>query len=268
MHAPILPRGCRQGMLDQAIWAKGRLVRRAREKGGFSVWLCVVVLYPLTRILARRRFEGLEHIPQTGPVLVVCNHISYLDPIYTAVFVRHRGRIPRFLAKAGLWQVPVVRRVLKGTGQIPVHRGGPDAGSSLSAAEQALSEGKAVLIYPEGTITRDPDHWPMVARTGVARLALASGAPVVPVVHWGTHRVYDHYRRRFRPWPRARVVVRAGTPVDLAGLQGRPVDRRLLQEATDRVMGAVRDLLADVRQEKAPAGFFVPSGQGQNGGRE
>lgn len=239
-------------------------MRRAREKANFSTWLGILVFYPLTRLLARRRFEGLEHIPETGPVLVVCNHISYLDPIYTAVFVHQRGRIPRFLAKAGLWRAPGLRQVLTGTGQIPVYRGHPDAGDSLRAAEQALNEGKAVLIYPEGTITRDPDHWPMVARTGVARLALRSGVPVVPVAHWGTHRVYDHYGRRFRPLPRIDVVVRAGAPVDLAEFRCRPVERQLLHEVTERVMGGVRDLLAEVRQEQAPAEFFAPSGPGQD----
>ena len=127
-------------------------VRRAGEKANFSTRLCILVLYPLTRLLARRRFEGLDHIPVTGPVLVVCNHVSYLDPIYTAVFVRHCGRIPRFLAKAGLWRLPVVRWALNGTGQIPVYRGHPDAGNSLRAAEDALHAGKVVLIYPEGTI--------------------------------------------------------------------------------------------------------------------
>lgn len=243
-------------------------MRRAREKGGFWIWLCIVVFYPLTRLLARRRFEGLEHIPETGPVLVVCNHVSYLDPIYTAVFVHRRGRIPRFLAKASLWRTPVLRRLLVSTGQIPVYRGHREADSSLRAAKQALAAGQAVLIYPEGTITRDPEHWPMVARTGVARLALESGVPVVPVVHWGTHRVYDHYGRHFRPFPRGGVVVRAGAPVELADLQHRPVERRLLREATDRVLGRVRDLLAEVRGESPPAGFFAPSGPGQDRGQE
>ncbi|HEY2765101.1 MAG TPA: lysophospholipid acyltransferase family protein [Pseudonocardiaceae bacterium] len=236
-------------------------MRRAREKGGLSVRLGAAVCHPLTRVLARRRFEGLEHIPESGPALVVCNHVSYLDPIYTAVFVHHRGRIPRFLAKAGLWRVPVLRSVLNGTGQIPVHRGHADAGGSLQAAEQALDEGKVVLIYPEGTITRDPEYWPMVARTGVARLALNSGVPVVPVAHWGTQRVYDHYRRRWRPLPRVDVVVRAGAPVDLTDVRNRPMDRQLLHEVTDRLMGGVRDLLAEVRGEQAPAEFFAPSGR-------
>ncbi|HWR46557.1 MAG TPA: lysophospholipid acyltransferase family protein [Pseudonocardiaceae bacterium] len=223
----------------------------AREKASPLIGLRIVVFYPLTRLLGRRRFEGLEHIPEVGPVLVACNHISYLDPIYTGVFLHRRGRISRFLAKQDLWRLPVVGRVMAGAGQIPVRRGGAEAGESLWYAEQALAEGKAVLIYPEGTVTRNPDHWPMVAHTGVARLALHSDVPVVPVVHWGTQRIYDHYGRRFRPLPRTDVIVRAGPPIDLSGFRRRPVDGPLLREATDRVMGQIRDLLAEVREKQA-----------------
>ncbi len=234
----------------------------AREKAGLSIRLCIVVFYPLSRLLGRRRFEGLEHIPEMGPVLVACNHISYLDPIYTGVFMHHRGRIPRFLAKQDLFRVPVVGWVMTSAGQIPVHRGSAEAADSLRSAERALTAGKAVLIYPEGTVTRDPDHWPMVAHTGVARLALHADVPVVPVVHWGTHRVYDHYRKRFRPLPRTEVIVRAGAPVDLADFRRRPVDGPLLREVTDRVMDRVRRLLAEVREQPAPTGFFDPSDPG------
>jgi 1-acyl-sn-glycerol-3-phosphate acyltransferase len=234
----------------------------AREKAGPYIGLCIVVFYPLSCLLGRRRFEGLEHIPESGPVLVASNHISYLDPIYTGVFLHRRGRIPRFLAKQALFEIPVIGRVLSGGGQIPVRRGSAEARDSLRAAEQALAVGKVVLIYPEGTITRDPDHWPMVAHTGIARLALQADVPVLPVAHWGTHRIYDHYGKRFRPFPRTEVIVRAGAPVDLAEFRHRPVDGALLRAATDRVMGEVRGLLAEVRAEPAPAGFFDPQRPG------
>ncbi|MGH3695129.1 MAG: lysophospholipid acyltransferase family protein [Pseudonocardiaceae bacterium] len=157
----------------------------AREKarffiGGFYIGLCIVVFYPLTRLLGRRRFEGLAHIPESGPVLVACNHVSYLDPIYAGVFMHRRGRIPRFLAKQDLFETPVIGRVMTGAGQIPVRRGSTEAGQGLWHAEQALAAGKAVMIYPEGTGTRDPDRWPMVAYTGVARLALHVEVRQVP----------------------------------------------------------------------------------------
>lgn len=235
----------------------------AREKGSPWIGLCIVVFYPLSHLLGRRRFEGLEHIPQTGPVLVAGNHISYLDPIYTGIFVHRRGRIPRFLAKQDLWRIPVVRRVMSGAGQIPVRRGSAEATESLRHAEQALVSGKVVLIYPEGTVTRDPDRWPMAAHTGLARLALSTDAPVVPVVHWGTHRIYDHYGKRFRPLPRTEVIVRAGPPVDLSEFLRRPVDGPLLREVTARVMGRIIDLLAEVRQEPAPPGAAHPVRPGE-----
>ncbi len=237
----------------------------ACEKADLAVGLFIVVCYPLTRLLGQRRFEGLHHIPETGPVLVVCNHVSYLDPIYTGVFMHRSGRIPRFLAKDALWRIPVFGRVLCAAGQIPVRRDSAEASASLPAAQQALADGKAVLIYPEGTITRDPEHWPMVARTGAARLALGSDVPVVPVVNWGTQRVYDHYAKRLRPLPRTDVVVRAGAPVALSDLRWRPTDEALLREVTDRVMGRVRDLLAEVRREPAPGGFFGSRRGAENG---
>ncbi|MCP2260940.1 1-acyl-sn-glycerol-3-phosphate acyltransferase [Streptoalloteichus tenebrarius] len=235
----------------------------AKEKGGFWVGVAAALFHPGTRLLARRRFEGLEKVPAEGPALLVCNHISYLDPPYTAVFVHKRGRVPRFLAKDSLWKIPVLRTILVATGQIPVRRGSVDAQQSLAAAHDALSAGRVVAIYAEGTITRDPDFWPMRSRTGVARLALEHDVPVIPVVHWGTHQVYDHYRKRLRLWPRRTVVVRAGEPVDLSEYRGRPVTNALLREVTDLLMTKVRLQLAEVRGEEPPAEFH--SGRAASG---
>ncbi|WP_245606979.1 lysophospholipid acyltransferase family protein [Pseudonocardia spinosispora] len=228
----------------------------AREKGGFWVGLCAVTFYPLIWLVSRWRAEGLDKIPATGPALVVANHISYLDPIYTAVFVHRGRRVPRFLAKSSLWELPVAGPVMRGAGQIPVYRDSADAQQSLRAGIQAMRDGKLIVIYPEGTITRDPEGWPMHSRTGVARLALSGEFPVVPMVHWGTLQVYDHYGKKFRPLPRKEVVVRCGEPVDLSAFRDRPVDAALLREVTDHLMSAVRDLLAEVRKENAPAEFY------------
>ena len=124
----------------------------------------------------------------------------------------------------------------------------------------ALQEGKVLIVYPEGTISRDPRHWPMHPHTGVARLALGSDAPVIPMVHWGTHDVLDGYHKRYRPLPRTTVTVRCGAPVDLTPYKDRTVDAALLREVTDLIMGRVRDLLAEVRAEAAPAAFYRWSG--------
>ncbi len=227
----------------------------AKEKGGFWLGLAQVVFYPASWALGRPRAEGLEHIPREGPALVVSNHVSYLDPLYSAVFVNRRGRIPRFLAKASLWQVPVLGRTMTGTAQIPVYRDSTDAQHSLRDAIAALHQDKVVVIYPEGTITRDPDGWPMRSHTGVARLALAADVPVIPMAHWGTREVWDHYRKRFRPLPRKDIVVRAGAPVDLSAFRDKPVTGQLLREATDHIMDAVRRELGLVRGETPPTDF-------------
>ncbi|MGQ0576776.1 MAG: lysophospholipid acyltransferase family protein [Pseudonocardia sp.] len=227
-----------------------------REKGGFWVGFAAAVFYPLAWLCGRNRFEGREHLPATGGVLVVANHISHLDPVYTALQVHRARRVPRFLAKDSLWKVPVLGAVLRGSGQIPVYRETADAQASLRAGSAALTGGKAVVIYPEGTITRDPQGWPMHSRTGVARLALTTDVPVVPMVHWGTREVLDGYNKRFRPLPRTTVTVRCGPPVDISAYRGRAVDAALLREVTDLLMARVRELLAQVRDEPAPAEFF------------
>lgn len=227
-----------------------------REKRGFWIAFCAIFFYPTGWLVGRSRFEGREHIPARGGVLLVANHVSHLDPIFSGLEVDKAGRVPRFLAKHSLWRVPLLRQALLGSQQIPVYRNTTDAQQSLRDGVAALDEGKAVIIYPEGTITRDPDGWPMQGRTGAARLALATTVPVVPMVHWGTREVLDGYRGRFRPLPRKPIVVRCGEPVDLAAYRGRPVDAALLREVTDLLMGRVRDLLAEVRGQPAPAAFF------------
>jgi 1-acyl-sn-glycerol-3-phosphate acyltransferase len=228
----------------------------ARERGGFWIGFAAVIFYPIGWLSGRPRFEGLEHIPRTGGAIVAANHISHIDPIYSALAVHLAGRVPRFLAKDSLWRVPVLGFLLRATDQIPVFRGTADAKASLRDGTAALEQDKALIVYPEGTISRDPDHWPMIPRTGVARLALSCGAPVVPMVHWGTHAVLDGYRKRYRPLPRTTVRVRCGEPVDLSAYRGRPIDALLLREVTDLIMGRVRDLLAEVRAEPAPAAFY------------
>jgi 1-acyl-sn-glycerol-3-phosphate acyltransferase len=230
----------------------------AKEKGGFSVGVAAAVFYPVTNLLARRVLIGAERIPEHGPALLVMNHISHIDPLYDAVCVRDRGRVPRFLAKSTLWDVPVLKNVLVNAGQIPVYRGTANAQQSLRDAHRALDEGKVVVIYPEGTISRDPVGWPMLSRTGVARLALDHDVPLIPVARWGTRAILDGYNKKFRPVPRGTVTHRFGDPVDLAEYRRQPASNAVLREVTDLLMGRVKDLLAQTRQEPAPAGFYQP----------
>ena len=220
--------------------------------------LAVIIVYPLTSLLFRRRWVGLDRIPATGPAIVAVNHISYADPLIFARFIWDAGRVPRYLAKASLFKLPFpLGRIITGAGQIPVHRETADAAQALQAAVDALGRGEMVLIYPEGTVTRDPGFWPMQAKTGVARLALlAPGVPVIPVGQWGAQHFLDVYAKRFRPVPRKQISVRAGAPVDLSDFAGSAPTSAVLHQMTDRIMVAVRDLVAEIRGEQPPAEFY------------
>jgi 1-acyl-sn-glycerol-3-phosphate acyltransferase len=179
-----------------------------------------------------------------------------------AVFVHRNGRVPRFLAKESLFRMPVFKHLIGNAGSIPVYRASASAGDSLVAAKKALQDGKLVVIYPEGTITKDPDGWPMRARTGVARLAmdcLEHDIPVLAVARWGTNHILNGYTKKFRPFPRKRVHINVSAPVDLSAYRGKPLTNELLRDVTDMLMNEVRELLAEIRDEPAPAEFYVPA---------
>lgn len=229
------------------------------EKGNAWLTFCQIVMYPLSFLLGRKRIAGTANIQIEGGFLLVANHVSHLDPLYDSVAVRKAGRIPRFLAKASLWKVPVLGQALAHSEQIPVERAGAGAGqASLELATETLRKGKVVLIYPEGTVTRDPGHWPMKPRPGAGALALSGDFPVIPVAHWGTNLVYDSYveGRKFHPFPRKDIHIVFGEPIDLTELRSRPVDARSIRDASLLIMTKVRDMVAEIRVETAPVEFY------------
>jgi 1-acyl-sn-glycerol-3-phosphate acyltransferase len=229
------------------------------EKGNAWLTFCQIVMYPAAFLLGRKKVVGSEKLSRSGGYLLVANHISHLDPLYDSVVVRKAGRVPRFLAKASLWKVPVLGGALAGSEQIPVERSGAGAGqTSLGKATESLRNGKLVLIYPEGTVTRDPGHWPMKPRPGVGALALSGDFPVIPMAHWGTHQVYSSYveGRRFHPLPRKDIHIVIGDPIDLTELRSRPVDTRAIRDATLLIMDSLRDLVAEIRHESPPKEYF------------
>jgi 1-acyl-sn-glycerol-3-phosphate acyltransferase len=213
----------------------------------------VIMFRPLLHILVRNKWAGRENIPKTGPVIIAPNHMSYADWGTDALFFYESGRYPTFLIKASAFKVRFLGRLLYGCGQIPVNRGGADAALALKQAEQQLKENAAVIIYPEGTATRDPNLWPMVAKTGVARLAIVTGAPVIPVARWGTQDVLPYGSKKARLWPRQTVRTVAGKPVDLSEWAGKPNSARALRAATDAIMADVTALVASLRNEEPPA---------------
>jgi 1-acyl-sn-glycerol-3-phosphate acyltransferase len=221
--------------------------------------ISVIVLRPLLHLLVRNKWAGQENIPKKGGIILAPNHMSYADWGTDSLFFYDAGRYPTFLIKSSAFEAKGIGPFLYKAGQLPVHRGRADAGLVLKAAEKAIAEGAAVVFYPEGTATRDPDLWPMVAKTGVARLALATGAPVIPVAHWGTQNVLPYGSKKPRLFPRQTVRTVAGKPVDLSAWAGKYTSAKALRAATDAIMGEVTALLAELREEEAPAIFYNPN---------
>lgn len=234
--------------------------RLHKPKAGFWIRVAVLICYPVDALLFKIRWKGLEKIPEKGGVLIVVNHLSYIDTILMARLVWQSGRIPRFLIKSGMFTKPFIGRVFRGSQQIPVYRGTSDAQQSLVAAKDALDRGECVIIYAEGTITSDPDWWPMQAKTGVARLVLMSpGAVVIPIGQWGPHLTFDSRQRRFRPFPRKESLASVGEPLDLDEFRADdPPGQLTLRRLTDAIMSAVRDQVAELRGEPAPTTFYRP----------
>jgi 1-acyl-sn-glycerol-3-phosphate acyltransferase len=231
-----------------------------RRPGRVGPWMgfAISVVRPLSTLLTKREWLGREHIPAAGGVIIAANHLSWVDPFTLGHFVYSAGRIPRFMAKSSLFGKPVIGQILRGADQIPVHRGERDGAAALSDAVQALHDGEAILIYPEGTITRDPDWWPMQAKTGVARLALMSGAPVVAVAQWGPQEILGR-SRRLRVFPRKTMQIHAMEPLRAEPLApGVHPTREQLRAFTVEVMNSVRAELEVIRDEPSPAGIWDP----------
>jgi putative phosphoserine phosphatase / 1-acylglycerol-3-phosphate O-acyltransferase len=227
--------------------------------------------YHLLRMVVRReafpyaRFDitGTERIPRSGPVLIASNHRSYFDVVALALIAARIGRPVRFLAKRELFDAPVVGRVTRAIGGIPVDRG---SGSDrpLREATAALRAGEVVIILPEGTIPRgeaffDPK---LRGKTGTARLAISTGAPVVPVGLWGTERVWPRSSRlpdvtAVKNPPKIRV--RVGWPLDLSGPDAVEDTERLMEEISARLPKAAR-----LQRKPTPAELALtyPPGRG------
>jgi 1-acyl-sn-glycerol-3-phosphate acyltransferase len=243
-----------------------------RADGSYSsAWrgFTKIVVPPLVNGLMGHEWSGLENIrkvPADRGVILAANHLSYADVLAVALFSYRGGRYPVFLAKSTLFDKKPFGTALRKLGQLPVYRGQADAALVLRDVERGLRDGAGVIFYPEATVTRDPDQWPMTAKTGVARVALATGAPVIPVAHWGAQRILPYGSSRLHLVPRTTVRVAAGPPVDLSAFEGRPLTAALLREATEVIMRDITGLLAGLRGETPPARPFNPAaGRGESG---
>ncbi|GAA3166986.1 MULTISPECIES: lysophospholipid acyltransferase family protein [Streptomyces] len=232
----------------------------SRRRIGFWYRLAAVICKPPLLVLFKRDWRGMEHIPADGGFITAVNHNSYLDPLSYAHYQYNTGRVPRFLAKSGLFRSGFVGVMMRGTGQIPVYRETTDAANAFRAAVNAIEKGECVAFYPEATLTRDPEMWPMQGKTGAARVALLTKAPVIPVAQWGANEAMPPYakEKKVRLLPRKTLRVQAGPPVDLSAYYGKEPTAEVLREVTETIMAAITAQLADVRGETPPAEPFDP----------
>jgi len=214
----------------------------------------MAILWPPFMAITKRDWRGAENLGDQGDGMVLAiNHNSWFDPLAVIHFINDNGRSVRVLAKAELFDMPFGGRFIRGTHQIPVFRDTGDAVGAVAAAVDAVNAGDCVLVYPEGTITRDPDLWPMTGKTGAARIALATRKPLVPAAQWGAHEVMPPYRMEMNLLPRKTMRVRAGSPVDLSDLYDLEPTSEVLAVATNRLMRAIAGLLGEIRGEDPPA---------------
>ncbi|MFC8681469.1 lysophospholipid acyltransferase family protein [Microbacterium ureisolvens] len=240
--------------------------RASAEKTRPSVfWPLAAIVVPLLGLIFKVEVEGGEKLPREGAYVLAPNHVSEIDPLVVALAVWRLGRAPRFMAKESLFRVPVLGWALRATGMVPVARATSAAAAraTLEASETLVRHGRGVIVYPEGSLTREPDLWPMRGKTGAVRLALAGGIPVIPMAHWGAQQVLPRYGK-LKLWPlRRRVRVLVGDPVDLSAYADAASSQTALVEATDVVMADIAGLLAQLRGEPAPAERWNPADHGQ-----
>ncbi|MFF2369630.1 lysophospholipid acyltransferase family protein [Agromyces sp. NPDC058110] len=236
---------------------------RSETRSPSFFWVLAGLILPVLSLMVKFRFHHRERMPQTGAFVLAPNHYSEIDPVVMGAASWHLGRAPRFMAKASLFKNPVLGWFLRTSGQIPVERAGSKSHAALRAAEELVEKGRMVVVYPEGSLTRDPDLWPMRGKTGAVRIALERDIPIVPAAHWGTQELMGRYGKKLKPFPRKTVDVIIGEPLDLSAYRGKPITQSLLLEATNELMDAIAALLGELRGETPPAERWDPAKHGQ-----
>jgi 1-acyl-sn-glycerol-3-phosphate acyltransferase len=245
----------------------GWLFAANRERGPWPLKTLGLLIHGALNLLIKRDWgDGTRLLPRTGGVLILANHVSSFDPPVLGEFVAYQGRWPHFLAKASLFQVPVLGWLLRKAEQVPVYRGTAHSADALDAAVAHLKAGRVVVMYPEGTVTQDPNLWPMACKTGAARLAITTGCPVIPIGQYGANRVLldggGPHRVGRKGWggpgngwdifPRKWTEFRTGDPIDMSEFGTDPTDREAVRAATARIVAVLTELVEECRGEKAP----------------
>lgn len=197
-------------------------------------WIVKAILSPILRLSFRPRVEGLEHVPDDGAAILASNHLSFSDSIFLPLVVPRRIT---FLAKSDYFTTRGIKGRMKagffkGVGQVPVDRsGGRASQAALETAKRILAQGKLLGIYPEGT--RSPDGRLYRGKTGVARMALEAGVPVIPCAMVNTYDIQPPGKVMPKLMP---VVIRIGKPLDFSRYAGMEDDRFVLRSMTDEIM--------------------------------
>ena len=244
--------------------AKNGEVTKARSEKTAIFRIMAGIGVPFMGAVSSISIEGEENVPRTGAFVVAPNHFSNIDPLVIGVAMYRIGRMPHYLAKASLFTIPFVGFLLKKSGQVPVERGGRSRSSDpMAGARVNAEQGNAIVIYPEGSLTRDPDLWPMRGKSGAVRTALEQGIPLIPSAHWGTQDLLGPYTSRIRFFPRSKIRVLFGPPVDLSEFRGRPLDSAVLTAATAVLMRDITTLVEKLRGETAPSERWDPAKHNQ-----
>lgn len=233
----------------------------AKRQGAEFRWRVIAALVlPLFGAMVRLRIKKGSALPERGPFILSPNHYSEIDPIVMGVVVWKLKRTPRFLAKASLFRVPALGWLLRFTGQIPVERdAAAKLGEPLKAAARLAERGQGVIVYPEGTLTQDPNLWPMEGKSGAVRMALEQDIPLFPAAHWGTQNWMGRYAKKIRVFPRTQIDAVVGQPFDLSAYRGKPITRELLEKATSELMKEIAALVGELRGETPPSSLWVRS---------
>lgn len=224
----------------------------------FAFKLGTKVVIPILNCVGKKQWRGGANIPKSGKIIIASNHISYLDVLFLTHFLYRNGRAPRYIGKEGVFKTPLIGKIVLAAGMVPVIRESKDAAKALDHAVRLLEIGHCVGVYPEGTLTRDPNGWPMVAKTGLARLAITTKTQVIPIAQWGSQIVMPTYEKKVKFFPRTPIKILVGKPLDLSPWYGKENDAAALIEATAFVMKAITDLLEELRGEKRPIEIFDP----------
>ncbi len=229
----------------------------------WRVKLVAGFLRPIVRLMYGLKVEGIENIPKTGAYVIGANHVTYLDALAVAYAVYYRiHRLPHFLAKGNLFKTPVVGAVLRAVEQVPVYRGGRSNREPMDAANLMLQSGRVIAIFPEGTLTREPDGWPMRGKVGAIRLAIDNKVPFIPMGQWGTEVVLPTYSKKLRPKPWHKVRMIIGKPMDLSAYYGKQLSNSDYTEITKQAMKEITALVEELRGAKAPDELFDPRDHG------